>query len=472
MALLIGRLLAALLDPLLEGLERAHQVPGAIQRLLAPRAARIAHRLGGLGQLTLEVADVAADHLLELAGILRRTGPNEATRIPDLLLELALADAVGRFLYRARRVTLVATEFGRRRVEPPLEIGHLRLHPVLPLYQPSDALDPLRVRQVAQPDDLVGDVRLFRGQIGRPPLRILDVTRQAAALLALQLTLHLTQLVERRAGLGEALVVGVGGRPQHRVGHRLQTPCRLHHIGRPKLPRQPLEPSRRLFGLFGQRALRRAAAGLRGLPATGPAPLPLGLLLLPARQLLEPLHQLVDLVVGGLLLSALYYLVLVLELVELELEQVGQILGRALSAAPAAAAAALLDEHFVVRLLGALQLLQRSLFRRQRRIDVLLLQGTLGRCHLGRGTREHRENRPERRVGRHHPAVHPAQQRLDLFTQPALRQCQEHEVVAIVLVAEGVAVADDVEGRRDDLPLRLGQRPGSAATTTAPAATL
>ena len=251
LALLIGRLLALLLDPLLKGLERAHQVPGTVQRLLGRAAPRIAHRLGGIGQVPLEVTDVAADLLLELAGILRRTGSDKTTRIPDLFLELALADAVGRVLQRTRGVTLVATELGRRRIEPPLEVGHLRLHFFLPLDQPTDAVDPVLVRQVAQSSHLVGDVRLVVGEICRSPPRILDITRQTAALLALQLALHLTQPIERLASFGEALVVGVRGRLAHRVGRLLQTPRRLHHIWRPKLARQPLEPSGRLLRLLG-----------------------------------------------------------------------------------------------------------------------------------------------------------------------------------------------------------------------------
>ena len=125
----------------------------------------------------------------------------------------------------------------------------------------------------------------------------MDVTRQPAALLALQLTLHFPQPIQRRPRLGEALVVGVRGRFPHGVGCFLQPPGGLHHLRRLLLARQTLEPARRLLGLFGQRALRCPPTGPRGLAATRPATLPLRLLFLATSQLLQTLHQFVDLVV-------------------------------------------------------------------------------------------------------------------------------------------------------------------------------
>ena len=216
--------------------------------------------------------------------------------------------------------------------------------------------------------------------------------------------------------------------------------------------------------------MRRAPAGPRGLAAPRPPALPLRFLLLPARQLPEPLHQRIDLVVGGLLLSALHRLVLVLQLVELELEQIGQILGRVLPAAAATAAtAALLDTNLVIGLFGPLQLLQGALLGRQRRVDVLFLERALRRPHLFRGPRQDRENRAKSRVGGHDAAVHPPHQGLHLLAQPSLGQRQEDEVLAELLVVEGVPIADDVEGRRDHLTLGLGQGAGVAAAATAAA---
>ena len=336
-----------------------------------------------------------------------------------------------------------------------------------------DLLDALLVGEVAEAGHLLGDVRLFRRQIRRPPAEVLDVAGQPLALLPLQLPLHLAQAVEGRRRLCEPLVVGVGRRLAHRVGRLLQTPRRLHHLGRLLLARQPLEPPGRFFRLVGEDALRRPPGGPRGLSAPRPAALPLGFLLLPARQLAKPLHQRVDFVVAGLLLPALHRLVLVLQLVEFELEQVREVLGRGLAAAAAPAApAALLDADLVVGLLGPLQLLQGALLGRQRGVDILLLERGLGHPHLFRGPRQDRENRAERGVGGHDAAVHPPHQGLDLLAQPPLGQRQEDDVLAELLVGERVPIADDVERRRDHLPLRLGQGAGVAAApaATAPAA--
>ena len=90
------------------------------------------------------------------------------------------------------------------------------------------------------------------------------------------------------------------------------------------LSRESARAVGQLFGLLGElplvgRRLRPCCA------AAGAAALPLGLLLLALGQLLQLLGQLVDLVVGLLLLRALAGLVLVLQLVQLELEEVGQV---------------------------------------------------------------------------------------------------------------------------------------------------
>ena len=456
---------------LLERLEPAHEIAGLVEGLLEPGRAGRADGLAGLGELLLQIADVVADLGLELLGVGRRPGADEAARVADLLLELALADAVRGLLELGGRAALLAAELGRRRVDVALEVGDPRLHLVLALGQAADALDALLIVEVAEAGHLPGHVRLFRRQLRRAALEVLDVARQALALLPLQLALDLAQAVKGRRRLGEPLVVGVRGGLAHGVGRLLQPPRRLHHLGRLLLAGEPLEPPRRLLRLFGEHPLRGAPAGPRGLAAPRPPPLPLGLLLLPAGELAQPLHQGVDLVVRGLLLPALHRLVLVLQLVELELEQVGEVLGRGLAAAPPAAApAALLDADLVVGLLGPLKLLQGALLGRQRAVDVLLLERRLGRPHLLGRPRQNRENRAERGVGGHDAAVHAPHQGVDLLAQPPLGEGQEDEVLAELVVGERVAVADHVEGRRNDLPLRLGQGAGVAAPPAAASA--
>ena len=94
--------------------------------------------------------------------------------------------------------------------------------------------------------------------------------------------------------------------------------------------------------------------------------LPLGFLLLPPRQFLQLVGELVDRPVAGLLLGLLPHLVLVRQLVELELEQVGQVFGHLALSAAAAPAALLLGDLRLVLLLDDLQNLQRALLGRQR----------------------------------------------------------------------------------------------------------
>ena len=89
--------------------------------------------------------------------------------------------------------------------------------------------------------------------------------------------------------------------------------------------------------------------------------MPFGLLLLAARELLQPLDQLVDFVVGTLLLPTADGLVLVLELVELEFEQVGQIFGRLLATTTAALLILSLLHVALVGLLSLLKEAQRGL---------------------------------------------------------------------------------------------------------------
>ena len=80
----------------------------------------------------------------------------------------------------------------------------------------------------------------------------------------------------------------------------------MREIGSVLFTRQLLQPPRRLFDLIGQRTLivvRAAASPLLASQRT--LPLPLGFLLLAAGQLAQLLHQLVDLLIGVLLLGAL-----------------------------------------------------------------------------------------------------------------------------------------------------------------------
>ena len=167
----------------------------------------------------------------------------------------------------------------------------------------------------------------------------------------------------------------VGRRLPHGVRRFLQLSRGLLQVLTLLLARQLLQPARRLFEFLRELTLGVAAAAARLALACGrQATLPLGLLLLPARELLQLLGELVDLLVAALLLGALLQLVLIRELVELELEQIGEVLGHLILSAAAAAAAALRRHLHFVLLLGVLQQLQRALLGRQRFLRLLALQ--------------------------------------------------------------------------------------------------
>ena len=149
-------------------------------------------------------------------------------------------------------------------------------------------------------------------------------------------------------------------------------------------------------------------------------------------------------------------LVLVAHLVELELEQISEVLGRLPAAAsPATAAAAHRDHHLFVGFLGALQVLQGALLGRQRPVGVLLLQLVLGLAHGLRGPRQDLLDGPEGRIGGHDPAVHAPHERLHLLAQAALGESQEDDVLLELLGVVLLPVANQVERGRDDLALRL-----------------
>ena len=129
-------------------------------------------------------------------------------------------------------------------------------------------------------------------------------------------------------------------------------------------------PRGRAFGATGRRfrlvselplslvtgAARRASL-LGGCPA-----LPLCLLLLPPGKLLQRLHLLLELVTGLSALTSLDGLVLVLELIEFELEDIGQVIRSRTAPAPAASLLSLTD-LYLVTLLGLLEIPKCFQFR-------------------------------------------------------------------------------------------------------------
>src|SRR5439155_1295303 len=127
----------------------------------------------------------------------------------------------------------------------------------------------------------------------RLTLRALQVALAAAALIALQPLLHFAEPIERLVRLRAAVLRAVGRRLTHRIGgflhllHRVVQLRPLLLIAR-ELPQLP----RGLFGFVGERALPGARIPRRALARLRHAPLPLHLLLLPPRELLQLLDQL------------------------------------------------------------------------------------------------------------------------------------------------------------------------------------
>ena len=123
---------------------------------------------------------------------------------------------------------------------------------------------------------------------------------------------------------------------------------------------------------------RPTTLALRGTALT------LGHLLLATRQLLELLEQFIDLVVCLLLLPALHRLVLVLQFVELELEQVGEVISCLLTTTPATSALLLfllLHDVALVGLLGLLEEAEGRLLVGESRREILLVQRFLRPVH-------------------------------------------------------------------------------------------
>ena len=276
--------------------------------------------------MLLQAVDLAADVALEV-GVGLPVLAHHAARVVDLLFEPVVADAVGGFLQLARRLAFVAPHLARHAIELLLELVDLGFEIVLALADLPRAL--ARPGRCAL--DCVSDIAscdsslMLARDLLRLLLRALHVALAARALLLLEPALRLAQLSERGAGLAGAARIAGGRRAPHGVGGLPHLLRRLREIGTVALARQALELPRGFFGLLRQRALARAAA-LAALAGERLLPLPLGFLLLPARELAQLLHQRIDLLIGLLLLRALRGLVLVGQLVEILLEELGEIL--------------------------------------------------------------------------------------------------------------------------------------------------
>ena len=99
------------------------------------------------------------------------------------------------------------------------------------------------------------------------------------------------------------------------------------------------------------------------------------------------------------------------------------------------------------------------LLRWQRLLGLPPAELLLGRFHGRDGFVERRGDLAEGGVDRDHPAgTNAAEQRHHLFTQAPLPQGERRQVLLVFLLRIIVAIADEIERSRDDLPLSLRQR--------------
>src|SRR5262249_32930625 len=147
---------------------------------------------------------------------------------------------------------------------------------------------------------LVGDLFLLGRELLGGAHRVLQIALAALRLALIELLQRLAQPLFGGGGLRAAVARLVGGGAAHRIGRFAQAPRGAAQLLAGLLPRELLEPARGLLGLVGQRALRARPAAAAGLILIRRHPaLPFGLGLLPARELLQLLRELVDLPVGG-----------------------------------------------------------------------------------------------------------------------------------------------------------------------------
>ena len=228
-----------------------------------------------------------------------------------------------------------------------------------------------------------------------------------------------------------------------------------------------------LFDLPGQLPLPLSSAANLILEVGRPTAHALIFLLLAPGKLLQLLQRGVQLLIDLLLLTALNALVLVLHLVQLEFEEIGEVLGVGSLTTTSASTTSLAHLYLTEGGLGSLQMLQGPLCRRQGLTSPAGTKLLLGREHLFGSRRKLLDDLREPGVRLHHTAIlNPPNYGFYPLAQATLRKRQSRHVFSILLVRILVAIANHLEGRRDDLPLLLGELTIQALTPTTPAPTL
>ena len=193
------------------------------------------------------------------------------------------------------------------------------------------------------------------------------------------------------------------------------------------------------------------------------------------RESLESFRGFVDLLIGLLLLfsATLHALVLVSQLLTIELEQVGKILGALSGAGGAATAPTHADADVAEDGFCPLQLLQRALLRRECGLRVAAGELLFRRVHDRRRLIQNLGDLGEVAVARRDTAVDDApRELLGLPAQLLLRYAQRRQILLQILRLLGCLVAQRIEGACDDLSLLLGELAGIIGAASAGTALL
>ena len=394
--------------------------------------------------------------LLEITREVGAARARQPARVLNPFLDLVVPDVAQSLVERLGRLLLLGTGVGRHLVDLPLQVGDLLEHLVLALDEPAHALrgDLVGAGDV---DRFPGDLQLLLDQLFAPPQRVLRVALHPPGLVALQEPPRGAQPVQRGTRVGGTLVSSSRGRLPHRVGGVLKLARRLGQTLVGLHARQLLEAPRLLLHLVGERALVLRAAPGGSLRTVGEALSSLGLLFLAPGQLAQALQRLVDLLVRLLAFAALHALVLVLELVQLQLEEVGEVLrARAAAPAPSSSTALLLAYlHLVVERLRAQEILQRLLLLGESAPRIGGVQPVHGGLHLLHRPRKQFGDLLELGIPHHAPVVEARDESRHLVAKPFLRQPHHDQALVEALRRIARAVPVQIEGRRNDLPLLL-----------------
>ena len=347
LTVLLGVAILLTLVPLLRTLARAlgqrlgpaRQTARAIERLLLlvlGGVAALADRRLRFVETLAQLVDAAGN--VSLGGIhvvLVATAADQLTRVAHLVAQAVVANRSRGLGHLAGCGLLVARGVARGAIQLPFQLAELLLEHVLLLVDLTALLRSLRGAGRRQLLRLLGDLLLPARDVVGLRLGLLDVALGALRLPALQAAFGLAQPLEGGLRLGGRVGVAASRGLAHRIRRLAHLPRRVGQVLPLLFTRQAFQPACGLFHLFGQRPLLRVAGPAATATTTAAlllsaferaAPLPLGLLLLTARQLLQLLQQLVHLAVAFLLHRLVGRLVAAGHLVQFLVEDVGQLL--------------------------------------------------------------------------------------------------------------------------------------------------